>query len=231
MNSLALSSSLLVAIGLIIALLLLAASRKGKQRAADLRAVADALGFNYAGNDSSLTFQANTALFRRGSRRRFRNVMNGTYGSYPASVFDYSYTVSGGESSSTFTQTVVAFRQDHQLPWFELRPEGFLDRIADAFVHRDIDFETHPEFSKRYALRGDDGTAIRVVFTPALLSFFEMLPPERKWHIEGSGFTLLAYRANLTVAPQEIRTFVEETCSIANSFFAASGRSPQSRNA
>jgi len=157
--------------------------------------------------------------------------MNGTYGSYPASVFDYSYTVSGGENSSTFTQTVVAFRQDHQLPWFELRPEGFLDRIADAFVHRDIDFETHPEFSKRYALRGDDGTAIRVVFTPALLSFFEMLPPERKWHIEGSGFTLLAYRANLTVAPQEIRTFVEETCSIANSFFAASGRSRQSRNA
>jgi hypothetical protein len=50
------------------------------------------------------------------------------------------------------------------------------------------------------------------MFTPALLSFFEMFPPERKWHIEGSGFTLLAYRANLTVPPPEIRAFLEETC-------------------
>jgi len=228
MNSLALSSSLLVAIGLIIALLLLAASRKAKQRAADLRALADALGFNYAGNYSSLTFQANTALFRRGSRRRFRNVMNGTYGSYPASVFDYSYTVSGGESSSTFTQTVVAFRQDHQLPWFELRPEGFLDRIADTFVRRDIDFESHPEFSKRYVLRGEDETAIRAMFTPVLLSLFEMFPPEKKWHLEASGSTLLAYQAAVTVPPQEIRAFLDEACSLANSLLASSGRSASS---
>ena len=166
MNSLALFFLLLVAIGLLIVMLLLASSKKAKQRAADLRAVADALGFNYVGNDSSRTGQANTALFRRGSQRRFRNVMNGTYASYQASVFDYSYTVSAGESSSTYTQTVAAFLQDHQLPLFELRPEGFLDRIAEAFVHRDIDFETHPEFSKRYVLRGEDGTAIRLMFTP-----------------------------------------------------------------
>jgi hypothetical protein len=42
-----------------IALLRLASSKKAKQRAADLRAVTDALGFNYAGSDSPLAFQAN----------------------------------------------------------------------------------------------------------------------------------------------------------------------------
>ena len=181
-------------------------------------------------NASARTFPANTAFFRRGRQRRFRHVMNGTYQSYQANLFDYSHTASGGESASTHAQTVAAFRQDHALPLFELRPEGFLDRIAEAFVHRDIDFESIRNFQGAASCAAD-GSAIRVMFTPALLRFFEMVPPERKWHIEGGGFMLLAYRANVTVAPQEIRTFLDETCSIANSFFAACGRSRQSRNA
>ena len=231
MNSATLPFLIFVAVALIAAIIMVAAWKKAKQRAAEFRSLADTLGFNYVGSDSSRTRQVNTALFRRGGRRRFRNVMNGTYGSHQVSIFDYSYTVSGGESSSTYTQTVAAIVQDRQLPWFELRPEGFLDRIAEAFVHRDIDFETHPQFSNRYVLRGQDETAIRAMFTPALLSFFEMLPSERKWHIEGSDFTLLVYRANLTVPPPEIRTFLDETCSIANSLFASSGRSASSWHA
>lgn len=222
---------LLAALGVIVVIILVVSSKKAKQRMADLRAVADTLGFNYLGNDSSRTAKVNTALFRRGSSRRFRNVMNGAYGSYQVSIYDYSYTVSSGKTSSTYTQTVAAFVQDRPLPLFELRPEGFLDRIAEAFVHRDIDFDTHPEFSKRFALRGEDERAIRTMFTPALLSFFEMSPRERAWHIEGSGFTLLMYRTNLKVPPEEIRTFLEETSAIANSFFASSGRSASGSHA
>lgn len=231
MNSATIPFLIFVAVALIAAIIMVASWKKAKQRAAELRSLADTLGFNYVGNDSSRTGQVNTALFRRGGRRRFRNVMNGTYGSHQVSIFDYSYTVTGGESSSTYTQTVAAIVQDRQLPWFELRPEGFLDRIAQALVQRDIDFETHPEFSKRYVLRGQDETAIRAMFTPALLSFFEMLPSERKWHMEASDFTLLVYRTNLTVAPSEIRTFLDEACSIANSLFASSGRSASSWHA
>ena len=225
MNSAALPLLFLGAFALMIAIIWVASWKKGKQRASDLRTVADTLGFHYVGNDSSPTVQVNTALFRRGSRRRFRNVMKGAHGNYQVSIFDYSYTVSGGESSSTYTQTVTAFHQDRQLPLFELRPEGFLDRITEAFVHRDINFETHPEFSKRYVLRSEDETAIRAMFTPALLSFFEMLPPERKWHLEGSGSTLLAYRASSTVPPKEIQTFLDETRAIADLLFASSRRS------
>ena len=228
MNSAALPVLFFVAFLLILAIIVVASWKKTKQRAADLRSLADILGFNYAGNDSSRAAQPNTALFRRGSRRRFRNVMNGNYGSYQVSIFDYSYTVGGGDSSTTYRQTVAAMVQDRQLPSFELRPQGLLDRIAETFVHRDIDFETHPGFSKRYVLRGEDETAVRAMFNPALLSFFEMLPPEWKWHIEAGGATLLAYRANETVPPQEIRTFLDEACSLANSLLASSGRSASS---
>jgi hypothetical protein len=231
MNSATLPLLFFVFFGLIAAMIMVVAWKKRKQRAADLQSVADTLGFHYAGNDASRAPQVSTALFRRGSSRRFRNVMHGTQGNYQVSVFDYSYTVSGGENSSTYTQTVAAIVQDRPLPGFELRPEGFLDRIAEAFVHRDLDFETHPEFSKRYVLRGDDETAIRALFTPALLSYFEMVPPEKKWHIETSGSTLLAYQAKVTVSPQEIRTFLDDACALANALLASFGRSASSWHA
>ena len=228
MNSATLPLLVFVFVGLILAIIMVVSWKKRKQRALDLRSVADTLGFPYAGNDSSRAPQVNTALFRRGGSRRFRNVMTGTQGNYQVSLFDYSYTVSAGESSSTYRQTVAAIIQDRPLPRFELRPEGFLDRIADTFVRRDIDFESHPEFSKRYVLRGEDETAIRAMFTPVLLSLFEMFPPEKKWHLEASGSTLLAYQAAVTVPPQEIRAFLDEACSLANSLLASSGRSASS---
>src|SRR5262245_33161248 len=102
MHSAALPFLFFVAFGLILEIIVIVSWKKTKQRAADLRSVADILGFSYAGNDSSHLAQPNTALFRRGSRRGFRNVMNGTYGRYQVSIFDYSYTISGGESSTTY---------------------------------------------------------------------------------------------------------------------------------
>jgi hypothetical protein len=114
--------------------------------------------------------------------------------------------------------------QDRHLPLFELRPQGFLDRVAEMFVHKDINFESHPVFSKRFVLKGEDEASIRSLFTPALLSAFEMLPPEKKWHIEESGMTLLVYRSNITVAPQDLRTFLDETSAVAQTFFASAGR-------
>ncbi len=198
--------------------------RKAKQRAEDLRSVASSLGLSYVGDDSSRAVEVSTALFRRGSSRRFRNVMNGAYAGFQVSVFDYSYTVSSGKNSSTFTQTVAAFVQDLRLPLFELRPQGFLDRIAEAFVHKDINFESHPVFSKRFVLKGEDEASIRSLFTPALLSAFEMLPPEKKWHIEASDRTLLVYHSNITVPPQDIRTFLDETSAMTQTFFASAGR-------
>lgn len=198
--------------------------RKAKQRSEALRSAANSLGLNYVGDDSSRAVEVSTALFRRGGSRRFRNVMNGAYAGFQVSVFDYSYTVSSGKNSSTFTQTVAAFVQQRHLPVFELRPQGFMDRVAEMFVHKDINFESHPVFSKRFVLKGEDEASVRSLFTPALLSSFEMLPPEKQWHIEGSGMTLLLYRSNVRVPPQDIRAFLDETSAVAQTFCASAGR-------
>jgi hypothetical protein len=207
----------------VVVTVLIVSSVLAKKRMQALQEVAQQIGFYFAGSDQSTTTSVRTALFNKGSSRKFRNIMNGAFAGFKTSLFDYSYTTSNGKNSNTWTQTVAAFMQDAQVPMFELRPEGFLDRVGDYFVHKDIDFESHPQFSRRFLLRGADEHAVRDLFTPALLTFFEAFPPEKKWHIEGGEGTLFVYRSSATVKPNDVRTFLEETSSIAQTFFTSGG--------
>ena len=93
------------------------------------------------------------------------------------------------------------------LPEFELRPEHFFHKIGQALGYSDIDFETHPEFSRRYLLRGPDEAAIRDFFQPELLSFFES---NQGVSLEASGDRLIYYRARKRIKPEEVRAFMEE---------------------
>lgn len=169
---------------------------------------------------------AQTALFDRGGSARFLNIMSGKWGSLKISAFDYKYTVNSGKNSSTFVQTVAAFTAQAPLPCFELRPEGFLDRVGEVFVHRDINFESNPQFSRRYMLRGKDKDedAVRTLFAPALLSYLEMRPAGDQLHIEGDGTTLLMYRSNVRIAVEKLRSFLDETSEIASTFFSSCGK-------
>ena len=120
----------------------------------------------------------------------------------------------GGRSRHDYRQTVAAFKFLAALPQFDLRPENFLHRIGSAFGYQDIDFDSNPEFSKRYLLRGDE-EQVRRLFTPSLLMFFEQL--EKGWSVETSGPWLMAYRLGKQLKPQAdlFREFIERTSSIA----------------
>jgi hypothetical protein len=54
-----------------------------------------------------------------------------------------------------------------------MRPETWTDRITDHFVHADIDFTAHPEFSKRYYLLADKRENAENFFIPALVKLLE----------------------------------------------------------
>ena len=197
---------------------------QAQKRTQALQGVAQEIGFTFKGdvwNNQPNAHQFGTPVFGRGRRRLFNNVMVGTSAGLETSLLDYSYTVGSGKSSHTYTQTVAAYSQELWLPLFELRPEGFLDRIGDAFTHKDIDFESHPNFSRRYLLLGPAEQTIRELFSPALLTFLEALPPDEKWHIEGCVTNLIIYRCDVTVGSEEFRSFLERTSSIAKTFFSA----------
>ena len=207
------------------------ASAQAKKRAQALQNFAQENGLEFSAGGLTPPIGAQTALFSRGDSGKFLNIMTGKWGSLNITAFDYKYTISSGKNSSTFVQTVAAFTPQSPLPWFELRPEGFLDRVGEVFVHRDINFDSNPQFSRRYMLRGKDKDedAVRTLFAPALLSYLEMRPAGDQIHIEGEGTTLLLYRANVKVAVEKLRSFLDETGEIASTFFSSCGK-PMSQN-
>jgi hypothetical protein len=195
--------------------------RYAKNRARELAKVAQGIGFRFVGNDwsnASRSPKFKTPLFQR-TRGRFRNVMTGSADRFQTSLFDYAYTM----GKSSVTQTVAAFSQERQLPPFELRPEGVLDRIGDAFVHHHVDFDSHPGFSGRYLVQSSEQESTRKLLTPSLLTYIEQLPHEKKWHIEGAGTTLVIYRYGRPVKASDMPSFLDETSMIASTFFASCG--------
>jgi len=122
---------------------------------------------------------------------------------------------------SSVSQTVASFSQDQQLPPFALRPEHFLDRIGDALVHNDIDFDSNPEFSKRYLLKSPDEAGTRRLFTPSLLTYLEQF--QTNWCLEGTGPLLIVYHSGRSVSPSDLPAFLEETSRIARTVFASEG--------
>jgi hypothetical protein len=149
--------------------------------------------------------------------------MTGSSSGLRVSLFDYSFVVGSGRNSHTYAQTVAIFSKSGTvLPEFEMRPEGIMQKIGEIFVHKNITFDSRPEFSRRYQLRSPETDKTRELFTPALLSFLEGLDPKKKWRLEAFAETLIVYRMSKRAKPEEFRAFLEETGSLANSFLSLS---------
>jgi hypothetical protein len=192
-----------------------------RKRSQDLAAAAQQMGFTFMGDawhGPVLNPQFKTCLLQR-TRGRANNVMVGMSGSFEAIVFDYTYRA----GKSSITQTVACFSHKIPLPPFTLKPEGILDRIGDAIVHNDIDFDSHPGFSQRYALKSPDEASTRRVFTPAVLTQIEQISSDTQWNIETSGINLFIFRAGRRVSPASLATFLQQTSTIATVIFNSEG--------
>ena len=116
-------------------------------------------------------------LFSQGRSKRISNLIHGDTDEVALGIFDYRYTTGSGKNSHTYRQTVVCFRSPtSNLPQFALKPQSFLHAVGKLFGYQDIDFQSHPKFSKAFILRGTSETAVRKLFTADLLSFLETKP-------------------------------------------------------
>jgi hypothetical protein len=195
----------------------------GKKRTREFTEIAQQIGFKFLGKTwrgPVLSPQHKMSLLQR-TRGRFSNAMIGSAGGLHVSLFDYTYQM----GKSTVTQTLASFSQDLHLPSFELRAENIFDRIGDAFVHKDINFDSHPEFSRRYFLRSPDASATRKLFTPSLLTYLEQIPADKKWHVEASATTLIVYRGGGPLKASDILPFLDEASAMARTILSAGGLS------
>ena len=195
-----------------------------RKRAEKLTAVAQSLGLSFRRKPTAEDFSivGRTHLARLGRALVMSNVMEAPPMSSGerTTVFDFSYTIGAGKSSSTIVQTVIMMHAPGlNLPAFILKPETLLAKAVQLFGGSDIDFAEWPKFSKTYLLRGTDEALIRQVFTPTVIQHCEQQP--RKICLEGAGDGLLFYRPARRVKPEEVGAFVKDAMEI-RSLFSAS---------
>ena len=205
-----------VALAVVIVIWAILSARKRTQ---ELIQLAPQLGFTFMGKawtGPSFDSQHKTSLLQR-TRGQFSNVMVGSAADLPAILFDYTY--SAGKNS--VSQTIACFSHKTELPPFILKAESLFDRLGDAFVHNDIDFDSNPVFSERYTLKSPDEQGTRRLFTPSLLTSIENLPYAVGWILEANGANLFLYRQGRTVSAADLPTFIQETSTIARTIFSS----------
>ncbi len=178
-------------------------------RQVGLKKVAHRLGMDFNPEDEwgHLTLLKDFKLFRRGGRKRIRNIMQRKSALHDMDirVFDYSFKVSSGNHSRTFRQTVFFVESKMLgLPQLLMKPETFFHRVAAFLGFEDIDFEEYPKFSDKYHLTGEDEDYIRSSLNDEFLKFFSL---ENGWHLEGLNYYFILYKFNKIIPPTHIEQF------------------------
>ncbi len=204
--------SILFIIIVILAFIILYFQAKKNKRAHGLRMnkIADILEFNFIPNkDPNYIHEIDFfTIFTAGDDRKISNFMEGTLKDMKVRIFEYGFfvdteTIKVRSSKAVQSQnTVFIFTlPDHEIPFFTLYPEDIYHKIGQLFGYQDIDFEDHPQFSKSYLLRGDNEEAIRKLFIPRVLSYFEKNP---SLHVEGQRNHILFYCMDGPIPPEDL---------------------------
>jgi hypothetical protein len=201
----------------LIAGILFISHKMRQKRVQALQAYAAQNGWTFVPNATVQGFQnaGSYSLFNHHSRDMIALLQRAHDGG-EAYLFDYAYTVGSGKNRHTYRQTVAAFRTPRlQIPYFALYPESFFSFIGEMFGYKDIDFATHPVFSKNFKLTGQDEMPIRQIFHPQALSFFESQP---KIRVDGGGNYLFVYVHSQTLPPTQLNAFLGTALNIYNLF-------------
>lgn len=202
--------------GALIGLVVFAAQRSAAKRRAALEAIALQSGWSFAADKvgSAALGAGPLPLLSQGRAQRASNVIR-LPGATPAvAIFDYQYTVGAGQHQSTVVQTVAHVRSPRlALPPFTLAAENIFHKVGGALGYHDIDFDSSPEFSKKYLLRSKQAEdRVRDLFTPSLRAYFEQRAPVT---VEGHDQELLVYKSGRRVKPEDMPAFVEDAQAIA----------------
>jgi len=179
-----------------------------KKRREALEQVARSLGMSFSAElpegIRSRLLQAGFELFQRSGARFYNSMFKRLNDGTEIAIFDYSWKASRRRRRERgyYFSVFWAYCEDLRLPHFRLHPEvPLFHDVAKAFGMQDINFENHPDFSRRYLLRGEDEAKIRLRFHPSFLNFLEQHPP---CCAEGSGPQLIVWRDDQQVSPEKM---------------------------
>ena len=109
-----------------------------------------------------------------------------------------------------YQTTVQIVKLPRTIPTFKIDKEGLFDKLFDRVrvfsrSNQDIDFEKHPNFSRKFYLSGEDETAIRSFFTDNLIGF---LDKNEIYHIESNGEALMIFKYIHIARTEEVQNIL-----------------------
>jgi hypothetical protein len=199
----------------------------GNRRRKALKELAPTMNFSFSEafldeDDDPLKQLSHLALFHPGRNPEAWDLMQRSDGDLSITIMENRFgSGSTGKASNTSEQTVIVFQSSAlRLPDFTLRHEDLAHRFSTAVLgYKDIDFSSHPRFSKHYHLHGTDEDAIRQVFNDELLSFYEQ---HDDLCTDGSRDRLVLFRPRKTVAVNQFSSFLDESLEVFRLFKARS---------
>jgi hypothetical protein len=169
-----------------------------QRRRQELAQWAAARGLSFdPGRDYTLDERFSFGCLRQGHRRYAYNRMAGTWQGYELLGFDYHYETYSHDSKGR-RQThhhhfsAVILKSPVPLKQLFIRPEGFLDRLAEFIGFDDIDFESI-EFSREFYVKAPDKRWAYDVLHPRTMEFLLHSP---RFSIPFDGEWAIAYRAS-----------------------------------
>ncbi|MEO0394551.1 MAG: hypothetical protein AAF243_01035 [Cyanobacteria bacterium P01_A01_bin.137] len=181
-----------------------------RKRTEAIKQLANTMGFDY--REHPQAYLPNTIwqfdLFSKGRNRRLKHLIQGTQEEASISIGDYRYTTGTQKNRTTHNQTVVFIESDRlNLPSFLLIPENIFHKVGNVFGYKDIDFDSHPEFSNQYLLKGTDEESIRSLFHEGVLNFYQRHPGTST---EGLDTLLIYYRKGQRFKPDKWQNLLNE---------------------
>lgn len=170
--------------------------KKNEERQQAFGRLAAANGLQYLTEDKSYArrFNDGEKPFRTLGGGRARNILYGSYRGRPVCIFEYSYTTSSTNGTTTTTQThrfpvwVVALPAP--VPAFSVGSEGiFGGKVAAAMGFARLDIGD-PDFDDTFKIKSDNEQFGRRVLHPAVIDLLRQTGP---WNWRLSGQNMISY--------------------------------------
>ncbi|WP_242130965.1 SulP family inorganic anion transporter [Aestuariivivens marinum] len=121
-------------------------------------------------------------------------------------LFDIEFSEGEFIAKEVIHATMLHINLKNNIPEFTLDREGFLEKMYAFAGFKDIPFEDHADFSKRFYLLGDNEEAIRDFFSNDLIHFFESNP---YYHVESNGKAILIFAKERLASIKEIKALLD----------------------
>lgn len=145
--------------------------------------------------------------------KEFQNVGHGTIDDLEITVFTFKNWWRVGRERRSYTYDVVCIQFNApKLPAFTVYSESMWQRVRSLFGHNDIDFDSHPKFSRMYWLVGENEVAIRRVLTDEVIQYFEGITPPAVTEVDS--YAAVHYRLIDGQDPMEIHAMFEDAVNI-----------------